>query len=694
MQHDDSLLRLKAELKEQGKRDTNDFFREEADPAGAFQRLMDNAKPLLDYEIERLPAVDASDFGERVLALLETLVHHDEFAQNAAIEKIARASGSPKGLLKKALRQRSISLQSSVAGKQEQPVHRTRTLIDQVVRLYMTEKGMSTVPQVPLGEVVDLVVEDVKQKGATFVYDRAANVPFMQLDELMIEVDRRNKDFGDFFFEMLPISSVNRDPLKDIADGFKATICRPCHARQVDGLECATFLYDERMMAIHTGNPTQEIVLIRPSADGKTPLVEVVKNGEHGIFLRPPQLHDRKAKFTYTGADCTHHGMEKLRSFAFDAQALPASDKLRSAAHKLLMLVPFGLRRKMRKANRGIQGSGKTTDADLLVILASGGVQASAFNEEKALWAALSSNMLVALDNLEGLEKRQVENTLLLHATGGSKEFRKLYTDNTPIRYRPNAHIIETGIEGFSTPESIEREQLYNFDARYHDPKFSITSLERDVVANRSLMLSALYNAMSLHVLPTYMERIPELEELLRQLRHPKKRFNDFIAHQLLIVEAVRPYWGTQTAAGEARSWAHMWNAEARLMNTNSDPGVLRLEAIFSGAYNDTAIVLGRQKLIDGITSNELYGLFCQLEKSMGLPRAYQNQLVLAQRLPSMVKAWQHAGGRFVTTTKRNRKIYFFRPAADDELGQASQHVTFLQAPNAPVGGVTNRDQH
>lgn len=688
--HDDNLLRLKAELKEQGKRDTNDFFREETDPAGAFQRLMDSAKPLVEAEIERLPPADAADFGERIQVLLETLVYQDEFAQSAAIEKIVEARGCPKSLLKKVLRQCSVSRETERVSSESQ-TPQTTTVIDRVIRFYMTEKGMVTVPQVPLGTVVEIVVEELKKRGATFVHDRAANVTFLQVGDLTLEVDRRNKDFGDFFFEFLPISSVNRDPLKDIADGFKATVCRPSHARQVDGLECATFLYGKRIMAIHTGNSTQEIIVIRPSLDGTTPLVEVVKNGEneHGIFLRPPLLHDRKTKFAYMGPECTGRGMEMLKSYIFDAQAIANSEKLRSAAHKLLMLVPFGLRRKMRKANRGIQGSGKTTDADLLMILAAGGIMASAFNEEKALWSALNGNQLIALDNLEGLEKRQVENALLLHATGGCKEFRKLYTDNTPIRNKPNAHIIETGIEGFATPESMEREQIYQFDARFHDPKFSITSLEREVATNRSLMLSALYNAMSLHILPAYEERICELEELLRQLRHPKKRFNDFIAHQLLIVEAVRPYWGTQAAAVEARSWARMWDAEARRMNTNSDPGVLRLEAIFSSTHTyDAVAVQSQQKLMEGVTSNELFALFCQLEKSMGFPRAYQNQLVLAQRLPSMAKAWQQSGGRYVSTTKRNRKIHFFRPAAAEEQRSGSDHVTIIRAPNESKMGV------
>jgi hypothetical protein len=659
------LKHFENELKELAKRDTNDFLREVQNPAKEFRSLMDGATPFYRELIQRLPDKSTTDFNDKLHEIFKIACNLNKYVQQEIIDLVATKEKIKSNILRKEFNIFIMGSDSPVSSE-------SLRLGQRLLSFFATQTGISSTPQRPLYHICEVSYESLIEYGYEFIKDNSTEVLFIKCpDGKILEMDTGNKDFSELSFKIFEISTPNKEPVKDIVSGLCALVSSLKQTRKFKRIKFFDFIETVvgAIAAFPTGNENQDVIIIKPSVDGKTPDVQIIANGfnDEDIFILPPPL--QKEPIDYLATSETQKGMDYLKSFLYTSQALSDSDKLRSFTHKLQMIFPAPTRRKMRKANRGLQGSGKSTDAELFTAFVYGDETSGAYNDEKELWSTAHYNPVQSIDNWEGMKKQKQEEFALLHATGGNKQFRKLYTDRIMLRYEPRSQIIETAIEGFTSPESKEREQEFIFDKKYQDPNFFLSKAESLVKKHRNLMWSSFLNALSIKVLPDYQRRFDHYEKYLARRPHPKQRFNDFIARQALMIDLVRDYWGITTPTEQILDeWVDQWILEATNSDTETDPAVQRLELIFSNPkYTSTSLREDnqefsgyRQRLTSGVTSNQLHAMFCVVEKDHGLPRAFNSPAVLGQRIKGSVRIWNNSYGVCTISDRGKLAIYSF----------------------------------
>lgn len=652
-----------ADLKEKSKRDTNDFLSEAGSAKDEFQRLMNESKPFHQALIDTLPSKNSPDFGDKLKEIFEVARAATAYVREDIFSMLAEVTKFKLAFIKKEFNKESVIARSDAA--------EGIRLGSLLINYYTSDKGISNQPQAPLSSIVEIVVERLFEGNYEFYVDSSMHQIYMKdEDERVIPFDPRNPEFAEWAFKVLELSSVHREPVKDIVQGMSAALISDPRVLKHSslGFNGRVEKADGSVLAVyHQGPETHDLIVVAPSTDGKTPNVTTVANFDESIgigLLAPPM---QKIKISYVPDVDMDEAMWLMKELFCDSQSLKDEDKLRSFCHKFQCLLPGPCRRKMRKANRGAPGAGKTTDGDLLSLLFYGSSAAGAYGDEKELWYAANFNPLQTIDNWEGVAKKEQAEFARLHATGGSKTFRKLYSDNQMITYSPNSHIIDAAVEGFSQGEDAEREQVYLYDERFMNPDFSISAVEKKIIKNRDLMWSAFFNALSIHVLPEIDSLLSKYERHLKTRPHSKRRFNDFIARQAIIVDLVRPYWGIQEPTTSILDcWMSVWSREDESTAGELDPIIQRLEIIFTddrfNSIGSTRTGIGsiRASLMEGITSTKLHALLCQVEKEFGLPRAYHSPSVLAQRLRISLKIWGDSYGSCEVAKRNKIMVYRF----------------------------------
>ncbi len=656
---------LESELKELAKRDTNEFLRESKEPKKDFEDLMKSSKLYEVMLVESLPNKQSAEFEAMLKRIFGTLTKKSDFIREDVFDSIHKRTKISVKLLRKKFAAHSYEERLPQSETTSSQVSLGRYLI----RQYTNETGVVSTPQRPLGEIIEHCVSALHSSNYQFILDSSADSLIMVKpcgSTMLMELS--NSLFRSWALDTFQLSTVDREPVKDLVKGLVTVMKGHEHTRIVKNVK----FYDYRQIdgsvvcAFATGNQRNQIIVVQPSDNGLVPKVSIEPNvvNQWNFVLASPSLLG--SPINYVEGINNEEAMALMKRVLFDFQALSEEDKLRSFCHKIQMLFPVPTNRKMRKANRGMQGSEKSTDADIFTSFVYGVRANGAYNDEKELWSVAHNNPVQSIDNWEGLKKRKQEEFALLHATGQRKSFRKLYTDNSMLVYHPRSHLIETAIEGFGSPESAEREQTYHFDKVYQVKSDAIVQIENLLRTKRDLIYSAFFNVMSTELLPSYIKKYKDLAHLIKDIDHPKKRFDDFIVRQALMADLVRKHWKIGYSNEELlKKWTAIWSKESIESSINLDPLLQRLEIIFNSfKYCDPESMddrcLFRERIVSGVSARELFTMVCIVEKDHHLPKAYSSTQVLAQRLTSACKIWDQTLGSCGFDIKDKIKIYWF----------------------------------
>lgn len=275
---------------------------------------------------------------------------------------------------------------------------------------------------------------------------------------------------------------------------------------------------------------------------------ESVRNAVNpdGVLLDAPL---RGMGFSVPGKEGPARGLGLLKSLFLDNLALCPEDRYLLLSWIMGALFRDHVRPKPLVRLVARTAYGKSTASKLVSLLVYGQemLQASA-STTAALYEMGARYPLIILDNLEARNMTpQVEDFLLIAATGGMKSKRKLTSDSGMVQYRSDCLVLTNGIEPFSKHELIDRTVELPLDLEkygsesFHEARTFAALRE----ARPEIMRSLLFLAQR-YVLPRL--NAGDAGRVASELgSHGKERFNEFLAVMCLCLDAL---WGYSPLEG------------------------------------------------------------------------------------------------------------------------------------------------
>lgn len=596
------------------------------------------------------------------------------------------------------------------------------TLGEKLKRLYFEEVSSAFqtrwLPRngVPIKDKAQAIVEHLRAGGARFYFSVVTGVASFVYKGKQLIVDVSDPKYCAWFVTEITTFGARTPKGRELTEALASYISShqedECFFR-VKKSEWGHFDHKTGVVYLCMDPDNAEIVRIAPAHEGK-PDVQVVPNGYNKVILKC--MEGRERKFVYHADNA--EGWKLFRDHVHGGQALPPVHQLASTCFNLAALIP-GHQARPIKHHKGGQGSGKSYAAYDLEQAFYGRRCARDFAKKEEFMSAIDgTGPWVTFDNCEAEARTQFRRTLRTFATGSGGTVRKLFTNSERVNYMPNGTPIITAIEGDAAIEDLERIFEYPFEKQRQSFSARLSETERAelLCENTNQITSAVFDMISLHVLPDVQNKLENALTFLRKLDHPKARNNDFLRWVVVMTDAFAgtlyaappqvayaddgtPYNnGEPISADTPRDLFSLWldkqsrghkdadrdaNAALEAIQAIRDAGSVRMSALGIGnnAYPrvvrvDIVQVTEHetgQWVIGPATVTELYRVVCRLWKDQGRKVPWSVARNLGDRLRAAAGAsLKDAGWDFVRTGQKrdNNELYIlqYNPTPDNVI--------------------------
>lgn len=510
------------------------------------------------------------------------------------------------------------------------------------------------------------VVDFLLQQGAEFYFFEATNEVVFVLDHKQYVVHRHDQAYSQWFLNNVRMFSVQDQRGKELTEAVRMAILDNEATIKAKRSRWGHFDRSPEAPALYYCLDPEHATLIRirPAGPDGAPRVDEIANGEDGVTLRAPMGRGRR--FEYVPGAMAGDGFKYFRDEVHAGQALKPLSRIMSTMFNLSTLIPDHGQRPI-KFHRGPAGSGKTYAAYDFEIVYYGQRYSRDYDDVASFLKALKeAGPFVTFDNAESDVRRRFRKHYLPASTGSSSARRVLYTTDEQAVYEPNGSICLTAIEGVSKEEEIRRMFEYAFSDEHHDTVDRPDPTSRDMALREhaDLMLSAVFEAVSVYLLPNWSQRYSAAVRYVTRdcPRTSKKAFNDYLAWMLLWTESIGKYLWQESETFEARAMFQRYMTSMAdqdiVARVAGDPVMSCLEALRHVAVASLTSQPGYlsevraayfyevrvERTPDGsltvgpFTTSMLSRCFNRIAKEAGLYLPYKDGRILGHRMTGLAK--------------------------------------------------------
>lgn len=297
--------------------------------------------------------------------------------------------------------------------------------------------------------------------------------------------------------------------------------------------------------------------------------------------------------------------------------------------------------------------SGKSTSSKLVSVLLYGEELLSHSASTLAATYEMSVRFpLVLMDNLETRNMTpNLEDFLLVAATGGMKAKRQMSTDSGLIMQQTNSLVLTNGIEPFSRHELIDRTMEIDLDLeKYGSAGFQEARVFHQLKASRQQIFASILFLLYKYVMPRI--RKGEIARIMKEFsRHGKERFNEYLALMCLVLDA---FWGYLPSQAYKRphDMVNFWLDSQTHAEQRQDEGTNEVLYFLSTFVDRYTQLIGAQVKVDSdgerrtlkCTTRELLSDFRVLSKYLGMKCPWQNERQLGTRIADSEEILNRSG--------------------------------------------------
>ncbi len=325
--------------------------------------------------------------------------------------------------------------------------------------------------------------------------------------------------------------------------------------------------------------------------------------------------------------------------------------------------------------------SGKSTSSKLVSMLLYGEELLSHSASTVAATYEMSNKYpLLILDNLETRNMTpQLEDFLLVAATGGMKAKRTMASDTGLIMQPVNSLVLTNGIEPFSRHELIDRTMEISLDLeKYSNDNYQETRVFTGLREGREEIMSALLYLMQRYVLPRV--RKGEIARIMKEFgQHGKERFNEYLAVMCIVLDAL---WGYMPLDAYRRphDLVNFWLDSQTKAEHKQDEGTNEVLYFLSTFVDRHDQLMGAQlpiektekEIVLKCSTRELLSDFRVLAKNLGMRCPWINERQLGTRISDAMTTLNRAGWyrrQYVISGKNKAEYKFLINKAKPEKG-------------------------
>lgn len=318
--------------------------------------------------------------------------------------------------------------------------------------------------------------------------------------------------------------------------------------------------------------------------------------------------------------------------------------------------------------------SGKSTSSKLSSILLYGEELLSHSASTIAATYEMSSRYpLLILDNLETRNMTyDLEDFLLVAATGGMKAKRKTSSDTGLILQHTNSLVMTNGIEPFSRHELIDRTMEIDLDIdHYGNRRYQEARVFRALKDARTSIMSSMLFLIQRYVMPRIARG--HIAKIMKEFGyHGKERFNEYLAVMCLVLDALWGYMPFKTYR-RPHDLVNFWLDSQTKAEQRQDEGTNEVLYFLSTFIERGPQLLGACVKVETLPENgfsmrcstrEMLSDFRILAKYLGIKCPWLNERQLGTRIADAEETLTRAGWtrRPYASMGRLRYEYTFKP--------------------------------
>jgi hypothetical protein len=493
--------------------------------------------------------------------------------------------------------------------------------------------------------------------GGAFFRDQQGQLFYVKEGMAAMKVTKDHGQFSSFLASRSPLINQATSTGRFILNH----ILNKAHSQSELSRTAVWSMYEGGKLYVHGGGDK----LLRISED-KCDVIKNAINDERILLELPvPSMSLKLPR-----ARDVSEGLGHLRNLFLDNLPMQEEDKYllicwMSAIFFRGYIKPKPLMRFMAKT-----ASGKSTSSKLVSLLMYGEELLSHSASTVAATYEMSNRYpLLMLDNLETRNMNpQLEDFLLVAATGGMKAKRQMSTDVGLVIQHTDSLVLSNGIEPFNRHELIDRTMEIELDLdKYARKGFQEAKMISGLKAERQKILSAILFLIQRYVIPRVKKG--EVSRIMKEFgQHGKTRFNEYLALMSIVLDA---FWGYMPMKAYARphDLVNFWLDSQTAAEQKQDEGtneVLYFLSTFASRYDQMLGVATRvekhgEKLVFKVTTRELLSDFRVMAKQLGIKCPWQNERQLGSRIADSEEMLNRAGWHRIRGATMGRTYYKFK---------------------------------
>lgn len=420
-------------------------------------------------------------------------------------------------------------------------------------------------------------------------------------------------------------------------------------------------MYDGGRLFIHAGKD-----ILMKMGDGKPHHIKNAINEERILLELPVQ----SMAVPEMPSSSPSEGLDLMRSLFMDNLAMQEEDRYLLVCWLSSIFFRDYVKPKPIVRLLAKTASGKSTSSKLVSVMLYGEELLSHSASTVAATYEMSSKYpLLILDNLETRNMTpQLEDFLLVAATGGMKAKRQLSTDSGLVLQHTNSLVLTNGIEPFSRHELIDRTMEIDLDLdKYGSREYQEAKVFAALKLARPKIMSAILFMVHKYVLPRIKKG--EISRIMKEFgQHGKERFNEYLAVMCIMLDA---YWGYMPLKTYRRphDLVNFWldsqtHAEQRQDEGTND--VLYFLSTFVDRYEQmmgatVKVVKSEGEAFLKCTTRELLSDFRVMAKYLGMRCPWINERQLGTRIADSEDILNRAGWFRVSKVANGRAYYEYK---------------------------------
>ncbi|MBL8026559.1 MAG: hypothetical protein JNL74_09115 [Fibrobacteres bacterium] len=366
-------------------------------------------------------------------------------------------------------------------------------------------------------------------RGVTFTYNVARQCVSLHLENAIVELHPENPTSRAFLLTQLQKYSPHSPKGKEFMLSFNDFMLHEERSRKISTQYYCHYDTNKNICYYYVDDK-----YILEIAETETRLIQ---NGSE-VGLNAPML--KTNPWVFDPSVDIHYGLSRLLQNYTNNLALDENDRIVSTAFNLAQMLPGLFIRPLRE-NVGSSSAGKSSEALLWSSLIYAEIHLQNFNNQYELAACSDTNPFVVVDNLEDKQASHFFEFFCVGPTGGSLSRRKLFfSDSVVLSYKMNGQITKTCIRGATEPEILNRTVTFEFDLEHHtNLGFNLEDVKRDIVNDRSIILSTIFKLAPTTVLQYRKRRDCFADLYLLTKKHPRRRLNPFFREMILWMKVI-----------------------------------------------------------------------------------------------------------------------------------------------------------